>query len=254
MALPPNLPRDVDGFTLRGVSVGRIEAFSDVVFGFALTLIVVSVEVPKSFDALHMSLHGFLPFALCFALLGSIWHSHYEFFRRFSTHDVATVRINAALLFVVMFYVYPLKFLFTLATLGSGMVMAPHEVRDLMVLFGVGFAAIYALLAALYANALRQKSSLELSRLEVALGRGYLFSTIGVASIGLLSCLTVWLLPERLAWYAGLIYILIYPAIRLSHTLNRRRTAALAAAHHAQDPMQSPSLPIPAKLDLDGSK
>ena len=136
------LPKDEDGFTLRGISVGRIEAFSDVVFGFALTLIVVSVEVPKSFDALHMTLRGFLPFALCFALLGSIWHSHYQFFRRYSLHDGVTIRINFALLFVVMFYVYPLKFLFTLATVGGQMLMSPRELTYLMLLFGVGFTAI----------------------------------------------------------------------------------------------------------------
>ena len=38
-----------DGFRLRGTEMSRIDAFSDVVFGFALTLIVVSLDVPKTF-------------------------------------------------------------------------------------------------------------------------------------------------------------------------------------------------------------
>ena len=221
------LPKDEDGFTLRGISVGRIEAFSDVVFGFALTLIVVSVEVPKSFDALHMTLRGFLPFALCFALLGSIWHSHYQFFRRYSLHDGATIRINFALLFVVMFYVYPLKFLFTLATVGGQMLMSPRELTYLMLLFGVGFTAIYALLATLYANALRQKTTLQLSPAEVLLTKGYLVGSLGVAAIGLLSCGVALLLPARQAGYAGLTYLLISPWLRLSRRFNRRKAAAL---------------------------
>ena len=35
-----------------GREVSRIEGFSDAVFGFALTLLVVSLEVPDNFDAL----------------------------------------------------------------------------------------------------------------------------------------------------------------------------------------------------------
>jgi hypothetical protein len=33
------------------------------VFGFALTLLVVSLEVPEDFPALKQTLSGFLPFA-----------------------------------------------------------------------------------------------------------------------------------------------------------------------------------------------
>ena len=36
--------RDLPGFRLRGPEVTRLESFSDVVFGFALTLLVVSLE------------------------------------------------------------------------------------------------------------------------------------------------------------------------------------------------------------------
>ena len=36
---------------LGGREVSRIEGFSDAVFGFALTLLVVSLEVPDNFEA-----------------------------------------------------------------------------------------------------------------------------------------------------------------------------------------------------------
>jgi len=46
-----NLPV-AEGFRLRGHEISRVEALSDVVFGFALTLVGVSAEVPKTFDQL----------------------------------------------------------------------------------------------------------------------------------------------------------------------------------------------------------
>ena len=81
-------------------------------FAFAVTLLVVSLEVPRTFHELAETMKGFVVFAVCFALLIVIWREHYVFFRRYGLQDAGTVWLNAALLFVVLFYVYPLKFLF----------------------------------------------------------------------------------------------------------------------------------------------
>src|SRR6516225_8221470 len=100
-------------FRKRGREISRIEAFSDVVFGFALTLLVVSLEVPRTFAGLIEDMRGFLPFAVCFAVLAYVWWAHHQFFRRYGLDDVVTAVLNFVLLFVVLFYVYPLKFMFT---------------------------------------------------------------------------------------------------------------------------------------------
>lgn len=131
-----------DGFRLRGTSMSRVEGFSDVVFGFALTLLVVSLEVPKTYEELQNVARGFLPFALCFAFLMTIWMAHFRFFRRYGLEDAGTIAVNALVLFLVLFYVYPVKFLFAL-------VVAPHggpppfshpsqQIRGLMELYGWG--------------------------------------------------------------------------------------------------------------------
>ena len=71
--------------------VSRLEAFSDAAFAFALTLLVVSLDVPKSYDELMRTMRGFPSFACCFALLVWIWHEHNMFFRRYGLQDGWTV-------------------------------------------------------------------------------------------------------------------------------------------------------------------
>src|SRR5882757_1809311 len=99
-------------FRWRGGEITRLEAFCDVVFGFAITLLVVSLEVPHSIAELMTVMRGFLPFAACFAQFVLIWLTHYRFSRRYGLEDTYTVFLNVVLLFLVLFYVYPMKFLF----------------------------------------------------------------------------------------------------------------------------------------------
>jgi hypothetical protein len=206
-----------DGFRLRGTSMSRIDGFSDVVFGFALTLIVVSLEVPKTYTELHQVLLGFVPFAICFIFLIMVWWAHFRFFRRYGLHDAGTILINAALLFTVLFYVYPLKFLFNLVVLqlmnrapADNLVFSsPYQVREMMVVYGVGFAATYFLLAALYLNAWRQRLHLRLNPLETTLTLTYFWDDFGVACVGLLCIGIVFLLPPNQAGTAGYCFFLI---------------------------------------------
>src|ERR1700674_48279 len=60
-------------FRWRAGEITRLEAFCDVVFGFAITLLVVSLEVPHTYAELMADFRGFLPFAACFAQLVMIW-------------------------------------------------------------------------------------------------------------------------------------------------------------------------------------
>jgi len=152
-------------FRLRGREVSRVEAFSDVVFGFALTLIVVSLEVPKTFAELMTEMRGFLAFAICFAMLTWIWHVHHTFFRRYAMTDEITIALNTVLLFLVLFYIYPLKFMFELVT---------GDVRDvthangvlLFKIYGLGFAGIFLIFCLMYVHAWRRREQLELNAVE----------------------------------------------------------------------------------------
>ena len=72
---------------MRGRDVTRLESFGDAVFGFALTRLVVSLEVPKSFADLIVAMKNFPAFAVCFAMLSMLWNSHYRFSSRYGLDD-----------------------------------------------------------------------------------------------------------------------------------------------------------------------
>jgi len=184
-----------DGFRLRGTAMSRIDAFSDVVFGFALTLIVVSLDVPKNFADLHHLLRGFPPFAVTFLMLMLVWHTHYKFFRRFGLHDMGTISLNAAVLFCVLFYVYPLKFMFA-AAFGTGVTIdTAQQVRELTLLYCAGFSSIYFLFAGMYANAWRQRERLALTTLERRLTGIYFWEECCSALVGVVVAIIAMLLP-----------------------------------------------------------
>jgi uncharacterized membrane protein len=191
-------------FRNRAHEVSRLEAFSDVVFGFALTLLVVSLEVPRSYEELMHAMRDFPAFAFCFAILIWIWHSHYTYFRRYALHDELTVWMNTLLLFVVLFYVYPLKFVFSSFAGHRGYTAA--QARVLFTIYGAGFAGIFVIYAILYSHALKLRHELELTRTEVHDTQTHVLSFAGNVAVGLASIAAALLLPERFVGIAGWIY------------------------------------------------
>src|SRR5512134_78017 len=138
-------------FQWRGGSPTRVEALSDMVFAFALTLLVVSSAPPASFGDLNEQLWGFPGFAAAFAILLMIWHSHYIFFRRYALEDSWTTALNAGLLFIILFFVYPLKYLATMLSHFARSVMAGRpeapftfeEAEYSLALLSIGYAAVF---------------------------------------------------------------------------------------------------------------
>jgi uncharacterized membrane protein len=212
-------------FRWRGGEVSRLEGLSDAVFAFALTLLVVSLEVPKTFDDLMNTIRSFPAFAVCFALLINVWYYHYKFFRRYGLEDFLTIVINAVLLFIVLFYVYPLKFVFSnlidplfgldhvviaadgtrQAAIGSG------QFRPLMLFYSSGVAMICSLFIVMHLHAYRRRTDLELDSLERYLTRAAISAQIVSLAIAGLSILLAAIGGSAIPW-SGLIYFLMGPA------------------------------------------
>jgi uncharacterized membrane protein len=222
-----------DGFRLRGREMSRVDGFSDVVFGFAVTLLVVSLEVPKTYGELRGLMLGFVPFAISFLLLMLVWYAHFQFFRRYGLHDVGTIWLNGILLFFVLFYTYPLKFLFQ-ALFNPALTASAHDARELTLLYSLGFAAIYAVIAALYWNAWRQREALELNALERRLTRLYMVDEGMLCVVALLACGIAVLLPAEKSSLATMAFMLI----AVSKTVVGRRIGRARELAPAADSMK----------------
>jgi uncharacterized membrane protein len=199
--------------------ISRLEAFSDAVFAFALTLLVVSLEVPKSYTQLMSLMSGFPAFACCFGVLLWIWYEHNLFFRRYGLQDPYTVVLNGTLLFVVMFYVYPLKFM-----LDSGFAhfapkasqgVAPMTLGQLAhasAIYGLGFVALFIMFGLLYLHAYRKRHELGLTPLEVFNVRAFAGQQVVSVAVGAIVVLIAVAGPRRYAFISPMAFILMWPA------------------------------------------
>ncbi|MBI1852342.1 MAG: DUF1211 domain-containing protein [Planctomycetes bacterium] len=221
----------------RGAEISRLEAFSDCVFAFALTLLVISLEVPKNFAQLMDAMRDFFAFAICFAAFLAVWRAHYVFFRRYGLNDAPTMLLNSVLLFVVLFYVYPLKFVFTALLrqfTGSAAERQMEEaVRpwhipnaewpNMMIIYGLAYVAVFAVFALFYLHAYRKRRELQLDPVETLVTRAEVEANVLLAAVGVLSIViaAVW----RDAGLAGISYFLNAPLQTIHWTLvhGRRR-------------------------------
>ena len=207
-------------FRWRGGEITRLEGFTDAVFAFAVTLLVVSLEVPHTFNELMQAMKGFVAFALCFALLVQVWYYHYIFARRYGLQTTYTVVLNAMLLFVVLFYVYPLKFLFTyvVGAFSGGrtvpreqlfrMLSSEHQAITLMLIYSLGYVAVFALFALQYRYAYSLRSALDLNEYEELRTRHGIYINAGLAGVGIIVIIAGFVLPYRYGVYSGMLYSL----------------------------------------------
>ncbi len=172
-------------------------------------------------------MRGFLAFAICFVLLLFVWYDHYKFYRRFGLRDITTLALNGVLLFLVLLYVYPLKFLFTmlidqLMGFGQNEMIESSQIPLLLVVYGAGFVAIQLVFVLMYLRAYSSRNSLELDARELSVTREEIQGFLLNIAVGLLSMAIAVLGGEGAVGWAGYAYLLLFPL----QTINGRVMAS----------------------------
>ncbi len=233
------------GFRYRGTDAGRLENFSDAVFGMAITLLLISTSPPANFDELKRFTYELFPFLACITLIVLIWHEHYIFFQRYGLRNGRMIALNTLFLVIILFYVYPLKFLTKMLLVGPlayvtgnqvlvreimSMIHA-RDVGDLMIIYGIGAASVFLVLALMYRYALSKADDLELTELERYDTRTSMISNILMASVPVVSLMVAIILRNSF-WagpVAGFAYFLYTPLMFGYHSrVTRRRNELLA--------------------------
>lgn len=162
--------------------------------------------------------------------------------------DPYTVLLNGALLFVVMFYVYPLKFMldsgFAQFAPKAGQGVAPMTLGQLAhasAIYGLGFVALFVMFGLLYLHAYRKRHELELTPLEVFNVRAFAGQQIISAGVGAIVVLIAVAGPRRYAFISPMAFILMWPA----HTVYGVRVQKKRKALETQLPPEATPAPAP---------
>ncbi len=220
------------GFRYRGIVTSRLENLTDAVFGFSITLLVIASEVPTNYVELQASMYGFSGFIFCILLLLGIWNNHNNFFLYYGMQDRVTKILTFLFLFLLLFYIYPLKYLFSylgtaiyaqikisLGDRSEALIMAVDrlnesglstpEWQDLTVRFGMGLFFIYMLLGIMHLHALKNKVRLDLTDSEVFETKTFIRSYGILMLVCFTSILIVVFFGGEASAYAGSVYALI---------------------------------------------
>jgi hypothetical protein len=239
---PPS-PRRLDPFfRWRGTGVSRLEGFCDAVFAIVLALLFLRAAPPETFGQLEAAMKALVPFAATFAIIAYVWIEHWLFCRRYDLQDGWTKFLNLLLLFLLLFYAYPLKFLFTLLSVSLLGPIGPltrermfegfagdGDVVRLFTYYGAGYAALFAVLALLYLRALRLAGDLGLDRAERFLTRSAIVQCLIQVGVAGLSIALATSGIGRGYGLPGWLYVTLGPLMAAHGHWQDRRVRALAA-------------------------
>lgn len=156
----------------RGATASRLDNLTDAVFGIAITLLIFNLSNPNSFEDLLTFTKTLPAFLISISFIMLIWYEHMEFSEVYSLNDSRLTLLNTAFIALVIFYVYPLRFLTLFLTnfffqTDIEVSISGNQVPQLMMYYGFVAFALYFVLYLFYARVLQIQSDLELNPFEL---------------------------------------------------------------------------------------
>ena len=148
-------------------SAGRLDNFTDAAFAFALSLLVIGRGAIPTTDRELLTAMADLPaFGIGFAILGMFWHGHVRWRAYRGEGGMVSVGLTFALVFLVLVYVQPLQAMSASfsAYLGGQGTRFRGDLATMFAIYGAGFSAMAAVMAALLYDAERDPDSTPLVR------------------------------------------------------------------------------------------
>ena len=156
-------------------------------------------------------------------MLICIWLVNFKFHRRFGLEDGMTIFLNSLFIFVVLFFIYPLKFLaqvlinWGVMHLGFGVEFdvgftGVIDSHSLFIIYGFGGFLIWFTIILMYIHAYRKRDVLELDNKELQITKDVILANSVVCFI--IICSMILAINKIDAW-TGIIYMFITPLIFL---------------------------------------
>ena len=239
-------------FRHRGEEPGRLENFSDAVFALAITLLLISTSPPSNFDQIKRFVWEVIPFCLCITAIILVWHEHFKFYFRYGIRNGGIIVLNTIFLIILLFYVYPLKFLAKLILLPIAIIIGHDKliielteaykgtnITYVMVIYGIGAMGVFLVLTLMYRFALRNSELLELNEIEKFDTRASIRANFLMATVPFVSVLVAVLFRNYVngAMCAGFCYWL-YPILMISFaklTQKKRKKVLESAAESSEN-------------------
>jgi hypothetical protein len=219
-------------FRLRGMEMTRTEVFVDAAFAFAVTMLVISFDaIPRSYDEMIVAIKGIPAFIIAVVQLVWIWYTHNKWSRRYGLETALTVTLSAALLIVVLIYIYPMRIMaqgfFAWISRGYFHInfdqISKDELSDMFVFLGIGFVALCLVFVLMYRYAGSLKKELRLNAYESYETRTLEFLWMGTACIGILCIILAVTLPQQFVPFSCFAFALLggwFPYLRSRRVRN----------------------------------
>ncbi|WP_051938143.1 TMEM175 family protein [Ferriphaselus sp. R-1] len=171
----------------------RLEAFSDGIFGVAITLLALDIKIPESVEAADDVLWrsivqlwpAYLTFFNSFAVVLLIWMGHHMIFREVRKADTRLIFLNGLMLLLIALFPYPTRTIGQFAGTGAEAVATA---------FYAAYTGLVSLSFLLLTLRLRATPALLVSGAgaRAALGQLARFEAIGVALYAMLALAALW--------------------------------------------------------------